>query len=256
MKVVATIEARMTSTRLPGKSMKSILGKPMLEILIERVKNCKKIDTIVVATTENKTDDIIEELSKKTSVNCFRGSEEDVLDRVLKAAKSAKADVIVELWGDSPLIDPFLIDEIIEYYLENDYDCVGTTLPNFKKTFPLGLSVLIFPTRILDEVDKLTQKPEDRENVSNYIYEHPEKYKIGAMPCPDDLNFPELRFTVDEASDFELVKTVFENLYPTNKDFRASDVIKFLNSNPQVRNLNRHVVQRRLDTWNKFMIKK
>lgn len=255
MRVVATIEARMTSTRLPGKSMKPILGKPMLELLIERVKNCKKIDAIIVATTENATDNIIEELSKKMSVNCFRGSENDVLDRVLKAAKSVEADIIVELWGDSPLIDPVLIDKIVEYYLTNNYDCVGTTLPNFKKTFPLGLSVLIFPTRILDEVEKVTQKQEDRENVSNYIYEHPEKYKIGSMPCPDDLNFPELRFTVDEESDFELVKTVFENLYLTNKDFRASDVIKFLNSHPQIRNLNKHVVQRRLTAWDKFVKK-
>src|SRR5437870_887602 len=156
MKVVATIEARMTSSRLSGKSMKSILGKPMLQLLIERVKNCKKIDAIVVATTENATDDIIEELSKKMSVNCFRES----------------------------------------------------------------------------------------ENVSNYIYEHPEKYKIAPMQCPDELNFPNLRFTVDEESDFELVKTVFENLYPTNNNFRASDVIKFLNSNLQVRNLNKHVIQR------------
>ncbi|TLX79092.1 MAG: spore coat biosynthesis protein F [Thaumarchaeota archaeon] len=255
MKVVATIEARMTSSRLSGKSMKSILGKPMLQLLIERVKNCKKIDAIVVATTENATDDIIEELSKKMSVNCFRGSENDVLDRVLKAAKSVKGDIIVELWGDSPLVDPILIDEIVEYHLENNYDCVGTTLPNFKKTFPLGLSVLIFPTKILDEVDKITQKPEDRENVSNYIYEHPEKYKIAPMQCPDELNFPNLRFTVDEESDFELVKTVFENLYPTNNNFRASDVIKFLNSNLQVRNLNKHVIQRRLAAWDKFVIK-
>ncbi len=255
MKVVATIEARMTSSRLSGKSMKPILGKPMLQLLIERVKNCKKIDVIMVATTQNATDDIIEELSKKMSVNCFRGSENDVLDRVLKAAKSVKGDIIVELWGDSPLIDPFLIDEIVKYYLENDYDCVGTILPNFKKTFPVGLSVLIFPTKILDEVDKITQKPEDRENVSNYIYEHPEKYKIASMQCPDELNFPNLRFTVDEESDFELVKTVFENLYPINNNFRASDVIKFLNSNPQVRNLNKHVIQRRLAAWDKFVIK-
>lgn len=255
MRIVATIEARMTSTRLPGKSMKPILDKPMLELLIERVKNCKKLDAIIVATTENATDDTIEELSKKMSVNCFRGSENDVLDRVLKAAKSLKADIIVELWGDSPLIDPVIIDKTVEYYLKNNYDCVGTILPNFKRTFPLGLSVLIFPTRILDEVDKITQNPDDRENVSNYIYEHPEKYKIGIMPCPDEINFPDLRFTVDEESDFELVKKVFENLYPSNNNFTTADIIKFLNSNPQVRSLNKHVVQRRLPTWDKFITK-
>ena len=252
MRIVATIEARMSSTRLPGKSMKKILGRPMLELLIERVKNCRKIDQIIVVTTKKSTDNIIEELSKKISVNCFRGSEDDVLDRVLKAAKSANADIILELWGDSPLIDSNILDNLIKYYLENDFDCVGTTLPNFKKTYPLGLSALIFPTKILDEIDKITQNPDDRENVSNYIYEHSEKYKVASLPCSDELNFPNLRFTVDEQSDFDVVKIIFENLYPINPKFSADDVIKFLNSNPHIKNLNKKVVQKRLKAWNKF----
>lgn len=251
-KVVASIEARMTSTRLPGKSMKKIVGKPMLELLLERVKRTRRIDEVVVATTSNSTDDIIEELTKQMSVRCFRGSEIDVLGRVLKAAKSTDADVILELWGDSPLIDHRILDELIEYYFKNDFDCIGTTLPNFKKTYPLGLSALIFSRKILEEVDNTTQNPVDRENVSNYIYEHPEKYKIAALPCPPELNFPNLRFTVDEQSDFDVVKAVFEKLYPVNPDFSTPEAINFLNSNSDIRDLNKHVVQRRLATWDKF----
>ena len=252
MRIISTIEARMTSTRLTGKSMKEIIGKPILELLVERVKNCKKIDQIVIATTDNSSDDVIEELAVKMSVGCFRGSEDDVLDRVLNAAKSFGADIILELWGDSPLMDSHILDNIIEYYLQNDFDCVGTTLPNFPKSFPLGLSSLIFSTKILEEVARLTQNPVDRENVSNYIYEHPEIYKIAQLSCPPELNHPNIRLTVDEQKDFDLIKIIFENLYPMNPNFSAADAIKFLNSNPEIRDLNKDIMQKKLESWSKF----
>ena len=174
MKIVASIEARMGSSRLPGKNMKKILGRPMLELMIERVQDSKEIDDIVIATSSSKSDDVIQELTSKLDVNCFRGSEDDVLDRVLNAAKMVKADTILELWGDCPLIDPEILDKLISFYKNNDVDCSGTVLPNFKKQFPLGISALIFSTDILDDVARITNSLEDRENVSNYIYEHPE----------------------------------------------------------------------------------
>lgn len=245
MKIVATIEARMNSTRFPGKTMKEILGKPMLQLLIERVKNSNLIDEIIVATSKSMTDDVIEKLAIKMNVNCFRGSEEDVLSRVLFAAKSSNAELIVELWGDNPLIDSAILDDLIRFYLKNNYDCVGTVLPNSDKNYPIGISALIFSTRILDEVDKITQAPDDRENVSNYIYEHPEKYKIGPFPCPDELNYPNYRLTVDEQSDFEVIKIIFEKLYPSNPKFTAVDAIKFLNSNPQILEINKNIIQKR-----------
>jgi len=244
MKIVATIEARMNSTRLPGKSLKEILGKPMLQLMIERVKNSKLIDEIVVATSENRTDDVIEKLAEKMNVNCFRGSEEDVLSRVLYAAKSCNAELIVELWGDNTLIDSIILDNLIRFYLKNSYDCVGTVLPNIDKNYPIGISALMFPTKILDEVDKITQVPYDRENVSNYIYEHPEKYKIAPFPCPDELNYPNYRLTVDEQSDFEVIKIIFEKLYPSNPKFTAVDAIKFLNSNPHILEINKNIIQK------------
>ena len=248
MKIVSTIEARMGSTRLPGKSMKEMMGKPMLELMIERVKKATLVDEIVVATSENPKDDVIELLAKRLNVGCFRGSEDDVLDRVLKAAKAYKADHIVELWGDCPLIDPEVIDKLIKYYLNNDFDCVGISNPTrgMVNCPPLGISALIFPTKILDDVSQITQDPVDRENVSNYIYEHPDKYKIGQLPCPPELNHPEIRLAVDEIADFELVKTIFERLTSANPDFRTIDIINFLVSNPEIKNINEHVKQKKL----------
>jgi len=252
MKVVASIEARMDSSRLPGKSVKKILEKPMLELMIERVKDCKQIDCIVIATSINEKNDVIEELASKLNVQCFRGSENDVLLRVLGATKMVNADVILELWGDCPLIDPEVLDNLVNFYKNNNLDCAGTALPNFKKTYPLGISALIFSRKILENVSKITEDLEDHENVSNYIYEHPDKYKIASLPCPNELNYPDLRLVVDEESDFELVKTIFENIYPKNSHFRTIDIIKFLNKNPNLKNLNKNVAQRRLSSWNKF----
>lgn len=252
MKIVATIEARMSSERLPGKSLMKILGKPMLELLIERVEESKKLDEIILATPDSTENDPIEILAKKNSVKCYRGSENDVLDRVLKAAKSIKADVIVELWGDSPLIDSKIIDGMIEYYLKNKYDCVGTTLPNFPKTYPIGLSALVFSTKILEEVEKITNDPIDRENVSNYIYEHPEIYKISPFPCPTELNAPLLRLTVDEINDFKLISKIFQELYLRDRNFSAQDVIKLLKKNPEFVEINKNVNQKGLESWKKF----
>lgn len=243
MKIISTIEARMGSSRLPGKSLKKIIGKPMLELMIERVKKSNLIDEIVIATSKNPIDDPIEILAKRLNVGCFRGSEDDVLDRVLNAAKAHKAGHIVELWGDTPLIDPYIIDSLIKYYLDNNFDCVGTCLD---KTFPWGMAALIFPTIILDEVSKTTNDPVDRENVSNYIYEHPEKYNIGHLPCPPELKRPEIRLTVDEMADFILVENIFKELYPTNPDFKTIDIIKYLDSNPQVSQINNDIKQKKL----------
>ncbi|MBN1353734.1 MAG: glycosyltransferase family protein [Candidatus Omnitrophica bacterium] len=222
--------------------MKKILGKPMLELMVERVKRARFIDEIVIATSVNPVDDAIKALSDKLGVKCFRGSEDDVLDRVLKAVKHYGGEHIVELWGDTPLIDPLIIDEVINYYFRNKLDLASTCLD---RTFPWGMSVLVFPTRVLDEVSLVTNDPVDRENVSNYIYEHPEKYKIGHLPCPPELNRPEIRLTVDEEPDFELVKIIFEKLGANNTLFSTLDIIRFLDKNPEFIEINKYVKQRK-----------
>lgn len=241
-KVVASIEARMGSSRLPGKVMMEIIGKPMLELMIERVKGARFVDEIVVATSVNPKDDMIEELACRLGIKCFRGSENDVLDRVVKAAERNSAEHIVELWGDTPLIDPAIIDAAVQYYFENDFDCVGTFLD---KTFPWGMSLLVFPAKVLKEVSLIAHDPVDREHVSIYIYEHPDKYKIGHLPCPPELNRPEIRLTVDELADFELVKTIFEKLSLYKPLFSAQDIIRFLEANPGLKRSNENVKQKK-----------
>ena len=241
MKIIASIEARMGSTRLPGKTMRPILGRPMLEWMIERVKQAKLVDEIVIATSVNKLDDPLETLAEKLGVGIFRGSEEDVLDRVLRAAKAYNADHIVELWGDTPLIDPDVIDQAVAYYINNKYDCVGTCLD---KTFPWGISLLVFSTAVLDEVSSLTNDPVDRDNVSTYIYHHPEVYKIGHLPCPPVIKRPELRLVVDEITDFELITKIFEHFDGNKPNFRTKDIIDFLDNNPELLHINKHVKQK------------
>lgn len=238
MKIVAIVETRISSTRLPGKSMKRILGRPVLALLIERLKNVRLLDDIVVATTVKKEDKVIAKLSKKIGVKCFRGSEEDVLDRVLRAAKSVKADLIVEVLGDCPLVDPNLVEEGVETFLKGDYDYLSNAL---ERTYPDGLDFQIYPVKVLEEVDALTNDPLDREHVTLYIYARPEKYKIKILRASGELDWPDLAITLDTLEDFKLIKIIFETLYPKNPQFTAFDVVRFLRSNPELLKINKDV---------------
>lgn len=242
-RIVSTVEARYASTRLPGKTLLKICGKPTLELIIERLRKSRFIDEIVVATTVNPDCDALEELAKKLGVGCFRGSEDDVLDRVLKAAKAYEADVIVEITGDETLIDPVIADETINYYLKNDFDYVSNILD---RRYPRGLDTQVFAVSVLDEVSYLTNNPADRENVSLYIYEHPEKYTIGNVRAPEVLNHPDWRWTLDTKEDFEFLKTVYEALYYSKKDFTAYDVLEFLKNNPHVLKINERIKQKQV----------
>ncbi len=243
-KVVASIEARTGSTRLPGKVLKEIMGVPMLGLMIERVKKASLVDEVVIATSDHPKDDVLESMAKTFGVKCYRGSEDDVLKRVLDAATSVQADHIVELWGDTPLMDPKIIDDGIKLYMNSDFDCVGT----LEKLYPWGMCLLVFPTKVLAEVDAITQDPIDRENVSNYIYEHPAKYKLSNLPCPAHLKRPEVRLTVDELPDFEFVTKIFEALRPKNPYFDTQDILKFLDANPDLLEINSAVRQKKLRT--------
>ena len=241
MKIVSTIEARMGSTRLPGKTMKEIVGKPMLELLIERLKRARRIDEIVVATTVKPEDEVIVELAERVGVKWFRGSSEDVLDRVLKAAKFYRADIIVEITGDCPLIDPAVVDIVIKRYLEEKHDYVSNCL---SRTFPRGLDTQAFSVGVLEEVSQLTQDPVDRENVSLYIYEHPRKYKLHNIEAPPECYHPEYRWTVDTEEDFQFVKAVYESLYYENPNFSTEDIVKLLEEKPDLCKINMYIKQK------------
>lgn len=242
-KVIATIEARMRSSRLPGKILMPLVGKPSLWRLVERARRSRWVSDVVVATTVSPEDDAVEHWAKEEGVSFYRGSEEDVLGRVLDAAKAFHGDVIVELTGDCPLIDPEMMDALIRQYMESDCDYVSNIL---KRTYPRGWDTQVFSTELLGEVDRLTRDPADRENVSLYIYEHPERYKLGGMEAPPKLYGPDIRICVDRMEDYQVVSAIYEALYPANPLFSSHDVMDFLRNSPEIAKLNAHVQQKKV----------
>lgn len=241
MRIVATIEARMRSSRLPGKVLKSILGRPMLELMIERLQRSSRLDAISIATTADESCDVIETLANKLHVGCYRGSEDDVLDRVLQTAKHAKADLIVELTGDCPLLDPTIVDCVIDAFLANNVDYCSNALV---EPYPRGMDVQVFPVSVLERVAGLTNQPEDREHVSLYIYEHPDIFRLLNVESkiPDGLG--DVRLTVDTKEDFELVRLIYEELYPVKPAFGLQDILHLLSQRSDLRAINRHVRQK------------
>ncbi|OGC86116.1 spore coat biosynthesis protein F [Candidatus Adlerbacteria bacterium RIFCSPHIGHO2_02_FULL_54_18] len=240
-KIVATIEARMTSTRLPGKVLLPMAGEPNLKRLIDRLRRSKYIDEVVIATTVNVPDDAIVALAEEVGCKVWRGSEDNVLLRVLEAAQSVGADLIVEITGDCPLIDWRHIDRLIALYIEGGYDYMSNIL---ERTFPRGFDVQIFSVKTLAEVNRLTGDPVDQENVSLYIYNHPERYKLGNWAAEGKMRRPELRVTLDTTEDYTLLNAIFEKLLPQNPDFSAEDVVHLLNVEPSLAALNAEVKQK------------
>jgi spore coat polysaccharide biosynthesis protein SpsF len=231
----------MSSSRLPGKIMRPVVGKPLLELLVERLKRARRVDEVVIATTTNDGDDQVESLTQRLGIGCFRGSEHDVLDRVLRAAQATGTDVIVEITGDCPLIDFQVIDKLVDVYQANDFDYVANIL---KRTFPRGLDTQVFATSVLEEVARLTDDPVDHEHVSLYIYQHPERFKLHNVESGMPEEFWDLRLTVDTAEDFALVRRVYEELYPVNPAFTVQDVAGLFQRQPELRTINQHIMQK------------
>lgn len=230
MKIVSTIEARMQSNRLPGKVLMEVLGKPLLELMIERVRRARRIDEIVIATAHDSSCDPIETLANRIGVRCYRGSEDDVLDRVLKAAASVEADVIVELTGDCPLIDPSIIDQVVDVYCTSEVDYCANVL---KRTYPAGMDTQVFAYSVLQEVSYLTREPSDREHVSLYIYTHPERFTLKNVESGLPPELTDWRLVVDVPEDFELIRRIYESLYPSNPEFTLNDIRDLMVQHPR-----------------------
>lgn len=241
MKTVCTIEARMKSSRLPGKVLLPVCGKPLLELMIERLRRVPEIDGIVIATTEDPGCQPIEELANRLGVGCHRGSEDDVLDRVLQSARSAHADLIVETTGDCPLIDPATISRVIQSFHAGETDYCANVL---ERTYPRGMDVQVFPTSVLARVAELTHDPADREHVSLYIYNHPETFRLRNVSSDLPVSAQSLRLTVDTPEDFQLIREIFERLYPVNPAFNLPDIVALLEAHPQLRAINEDIAQK------------
>ncbi len=228
-RVVATIEARMGSTRLPGKVLKEAVGKPMLELMVERLKRVPSLSGIVVATTVNPPDDAIVDLAERLGVGWHRGSEMDVTARLLGAAEAHAIDVIVETTGDCPLIDPDVVDRCIRTYLESGVDYVSNVL---ERTYPIGMDTQIFSTATLADVDRRTREPFDREHGAVYIYRNPEIYSVKNVAAPAEFTDPKLRLTLDTIEDYQLIVEVFDELYPGDPAFGLAHVMALLRRRP------------------------
>ncbi len=247
LRVVSTVEARMGSTRLPGKTLLPILGKPSLEMLLERLRWSRSIDEIVVATTVLPEDSAIEQLCQKLGLSCFRGSPDDVLNRVARAAENARADIVAEITGDCPLTCPEVVDEAVELFLKGGMDY----LSNLKEqTYPQAVDVRVFRAKDLKEIDeKLAGTDRDvREHVYLYFEEHPEKYRIHVMKAPPEYHRPQWRLDLDYPEDLRLLTKIYGDLYPNNPRFTLKDLVTYLDAHPELNTMNAGMLRKPLRT--------
>ncbi len=224
----------MGSTRLPGKVLQPILGEPMLKRMLERVQRAKKLDAIVVATTDTSADDATEELAKSVGVGVFRGSEHDVLDRYYRAAKEAGAEVVVRLTGDCPLMDPAVIDELVEHFDARSFEYSG-----MPENYPEGLDAEIFTFAALETAAHNATLPSEREHVSPYIKNHPELFSIEPRWVSGARDDREMHWSVDTQADFNFVVKIFETLYPKNSYFTKDDVLHLLDERSELLEINK-----------------
>ncbi len=226
--ILAILQARFTSSRLPGKVLKPIMGQPMLALQVERVLQAKKIDQLIIATSTDSSDDEIEALCLKINIPCYRGSLNDVLDRFYQAAQTYKPGSVVRVTGDCPLIDPEIIDNVIAFYLNDDYDYASNSV---EPTFPDGLDIEIFRFSVLEEAWKEASLSSQREHVTPFIHQQPDRYRIGHYKNKEDLSH--LRWTVDEQEDFDLINKIYEELFPVRANFRMADILNLLHQRPE-----------------------
>lgn len=225
--IIAILQARVSSTRLPGKVLRSILGRPMLMLQIERLRRSRKIDRLLVATSSETSDDALAQACAEYGVECFRGSLSDVLGRYCKAAEPYHPEHVVRLTGDCPLIDPDIVDKVISLHLADGNDYTSNTL---KPSFPDGLDVEVVRYSALVGAGAQAKMPSEREHVTPYIYKNPQMFRLGEFCGAEDLSM--LRWTVDELADFELVSAIYQALYPVKADFSTSDILDWLNLHP------------------------
>lgn len=243
MKVVAIIQARMGSTRLPGKILKTVMNKTLLEYQLERVQQAVLIDEIVVATTEKNSDNAIVELCESLGINVYRGSENDVLSRYYETAIKFKADIVVRLTSDCPLIDPVIIDQVIQLHL-NHKDTVDYTSNTLARSFPRGLDVEVLSFGALKEAYESASSGSQREHVTAYLYANPDKFQLANLKSME--NLANHRWTVDTAEDFELIKRIIEATSPNTSEILMQDVVDLLNENPSWLAINAHIEQKKL----------
>lgn len=239
--IAIIVQARMGSTRLPGKVLKQIAGRPMLDYQIERLRRVQGAQKIVVATTTEAADEPIVDYCRAAGVACTRGSESDVLSRYYEAAQLHGATVVVRVTSDCPLLEPELVDLAIDTFQGHGqaYDYVSNMI---EPTWPYGMAVEVFSAAALQEAHREAVAPAEREHVTPFIYWRPQRYRIKSLTMQPNLSA--LRWTVDTPEDFELVSRLLSALVPTQPNFRIPDVLALLERHPDWSAINSHIQQK------------
>jgi spore coat polysaccharide biosynthesis protein SpsF len=235
----------MGSRRLPGKVLKELCNHPMLWHIVERVKQVRGIEKVVVATSDQETDLPIRDFCNKSNILCFSGSESDVLDRYYQAAQHFSADPILRLTGDCPFVDPQVISKLLILYSGGQYDHVGANTGagavfSNGYRYPDGLDCECFSFRALERAWNEAQLPSDREHVTAFVWRSPDTFRVGSLSAPGD--YGNHRWAVDNEEDFLLASHVYEALYSSNRFFLMQDILAFLEKNPQIANLNQSFI--------------
>jgi len=241
VKIAAIIEARMTSSRLPGKVLIPVLNLPMLGRLIMRLKSIEFLDQIIVATTNNIDDALIAATAAKYGAEIYRGSENDVLGRVLEAAKQYEVDLIVEITGDCPIIDPTIVVSTIQDYFDSKADYASNS--NIR-SYPDGMDVQVFRTNVLEYSSSLANLPLEREHVTLHIRQNPELFKILDIHAPKEFFYPNLGLTLDTTEDLDFLTIIIENLEPKKFLFSLKDTLEYLDDNSDLLRINNHVIRK------------
>ncbi len=240
MTITAIIQARMGSTRLPGKVLMDLGGKTVLARVISRLRQATLVDEIVVATTDSAVDDAIVGECQRLSVPFFRGSENDVLDRYCQAAREYAAEVVVRITSDCPVIDPELVDDTIRVFQQQCGDYASNSSP---RTYPRGLDTEAFTISALEKAGREACQPYEREHVTPYFYEHPELFKLVSLCGRTDHS--QYRWTLDTAEDLELLRVIYVR-FSNRDDFSWNEIIQLMEREPELAELNSRVAQKSL----------
>lgn len=233
--ILAIVQARVSSSRLPGKVLRPFMGRAMILCELERLARSARIDQIVLATSEDERDDPLAETVRDAGFAVFRGSLGDVLGRYEACAKAFGAAHVVRITGDCPLIDPAIVDAVIDRHLSEGNDYTSNTLG--EATYPDGLDTEVMRYAALERAYREAQLPSEREHVTQYLIKHPELFKQGGLRYAGE-SLGHLRWTVDEPEDFRFVESVYERLYPERKDFAMRDILGLLEKQPDLTHLN------------------
>jgi len=236
--ILAILQARYSSTRLPGKVLRPILGKPMLLHQIERIKNSKRIDRLVVATSTEGSDDDIEKMCLHSNIEVYRGNLDNVLDRFYQCATQYDPEHVVRLTGDCPLTDSQVIDQVIDKHIISKSSYTSNAIP---PTYPDGLDVEIFKLSTLKEAWRFAKLPSELEHVSPYIRKYLDSNQKHNLECEIDLSAH--RWTVDDPEDLRFVKKVYLELYPMNQKFNTRDILDLLERKPHLKKINYHIMR-------------